>query len=144
MSTCKILCVCYGNSDRSPVMAAILTEFLKKSADKVICDSAGISESIAIGTSPLTFAITAANRIGLDLTAHRRRHTSTLNLKDYDLLVCASDDVAALVIQQGADLKKVYNAQVANPWPCQFQEDYDTCFSIILSAMYRVVTRYFP
>ena len=125
-------------------MAAVLSNFLREAVPEVICESAGVAESAASGASPSPFAITAARRIGLNITGHRKRHTASLNLKEYDLIICASDGVAAQVIEGGADIKKVYNAQVPNPWPCQFQEDYDICFSLVLSAMYRVVTRYFP
>lgn len=144
MAIKKILCVCIGNSDRSPVMAAVLGMFLKSAGHTdVICESAGVGEHAEKGGCAAAFAITAAKRIGLDITDHRKRRITALNLKNYDLIICASDEIAGQVIQSGADMKKVYNVQVTNPWPCQFQEDYDPTFSQVLAAMYRVVTRYF-
>lgn len=139
----KVLCVCIGNSDRSPVMAAVLEMFLEHTCHEVTCESAGVGESAVKGGPATPFAVAAAQRIGLDLTGHQRRHIASFNLADYDLIICASDEIAALVIQAGAEMKKVHNAQVTNPWPCQFQEDYDGTFQQILAAMYRVVARYF-
>ena len=144
MAINKILCVCIGNGDRSPVMAAVLGMFLKNAGhNEVVCESAGVGESAANGGCAAPFAVAAAKRIGLDITGHCKRRTTSLNLKDYDLIIVASDEIAGQVIQAGADMKKVYNVQVTNPWPCQFQEDYDPTFSQVLAAMYRVVTRYF-
>ena len=138
----KILCVCLGNSDRSPVMAAVLEMFLKNAGRDVTCESAGVEKSAMSGSAG-KYGITAAKRIGLDISGHQRRHVSALNLDDYDLFICASDEIAGKLIEAGVDMKKVYNAQVTNPWPVQFQEDYDLTMANILTAMYRVVTRYF-
>lgn len=143
MATKKILCVCIGNSDRSPVMAAVLNMFLKNAGHDVIVDSAGISENARNGGSAAKFAIAASKRIGLDITRHQRKQTTMLHLEDFDLIITASDEIAGQVIKEGADMFKVYNAQISNPWPCQFQEDYDPTFGAIMVAMYRVMTRYF-
>ncbi|MCI0615059.1 hypothetical protein L0244_18870 [bacterium] len=124
-------------------MAAILGFFLNSTEHALFCESAGIGESAMKGGSGASFAVTAAKRIGLDISGHRRRHVDSLDLSEYDLVVTASDEIAGVMIEKGVEMKKIYNAQVSNPWPVQFQEDYDTTFSAILLAMYRVVTRYF-
>jgi len=139
----KVLCVCIGNSDRSPVMAAVLGMLLKNAGHDVICESAGISEN-ARGGKAAQHGTAAAKKIGLDLSGHSRRHIGALDLTSYDLFICASDEIAGAVIEAGADMKKIYNANITNPWPVQFQEDYDAqCMPAILSGMYRVVCRYF-
>lgn len=143
MAVQKVLCVCIGNGDRSPNMAAVLGMFLKNAGHEVVCESAGVGENAAKGGAATPFAVVAAKRIGIDLSDHNKRRITSLNLADYDLIVCASDEIAGQVIQAGADMKKVYNAQITNPWPCQFQVDYDGTFEQVLSAMYRVVARYF-
>ena len=87
----------------------------------------------------------AASRIGLDISNHQRRHISAVDLSSYDLIICASDEIAGAVIEAGANMGNVYNAQIANPWPVQFQEDYDQqTMPAILTAMYRIMCRYFP
>lgn len=143
MAAGKVLCVCIGNSDRSPVMAAVLQLFLRNGGHDVICESAGVGENAAKGGGATPFAVAAAKRIGLDISGHTKRHISSLDLTHYLLIVCASDEIAAQVIKAGGDMGKVYNAQITNPWPCKFQVDYDGTFEQSLSAMYRVVARYF-
>lgn len=139
----KILCVCIGNSDRSPVMAAVLGMFLKNAGHEVTCESAGIGENAAKGGCAAEFAVVAAKRIGLDISGHCKRRITSLDLAEYDLIVVASDAIAVDVMKAGGDLKKIYNAQITNPWPCQFQEDYDGTVAQVLTAMYRVVAHYF-
>ena len=139
----KVLCVCLGNSDRSPVMAGVLGLMLRSTSPDVACESAGTAESARTGTAA-KFGLAAAKKLGLDLSGHKRRHVDTLNLKSYDLIVCASDEIAGAIIQAGAEMGKVYNAQIPNPWPVQFQEDFDAqTMPLILAGMYRVITRYF-
>lgn len=143
MNIRRILCVCIGNSDRSPAMAAVLGMYLQNADHDVVCESAGISENASKGGCAAPFAITATERIGLEISDHNKRRITDLNLADYDLIVCASDEIAGKVVEAGGDMKKIYNAQITNPWPVQFQEDYDTTFQQILASMYRVVVRYF-
>lgn len=140
MAVKKVLCVCIGNGDRSPMMAEVLEKFVGR--DRVVCDSAGIGASAKKGGAA-KFAVEAARRIGLDLSRHVRKHIDRCKLTEYDLIVCASDEIAAKVIEAGADMSLVYNAQITNPWPVQFQEDYDGTVAQILGAMYRVICRYF-
>lgn len=139
----RILCVCIGNSDRSPVMAKVLEMFLRNVGHQVICESAGVGENAGKGGGAAPFAVRAAKRIGLDLSGHKKQRITSLDLNSYDLIICANDEIAAQVMQAGGEMKKIYNAQITNPWPCQFQEDYDRTAEAIMSAMYRVVTRYF-
>jgi protein-tyrosine-phosphatase len=110
----KILCVCIGNSDRSPVMAAVLQMFLTNAGDDVSCGSAGIGENAAKGGPPAPFAVEACRRIGIDIASHNKLRITSLNLADYDLIVCANDEIAGQVIQAGGDMKKIYNAQITN------------------------------
>lgn len=141
---CKILCVCRGNADRSPAMAAILDLFLTRAGANVICDSAGLTENAANGGPAPQHVVTAGRRIGIDLSRHRRKHISSLPLSSYDLIITVDDDVAAAVVKAGVLPEMIYNANIPNPWPVQFQEDYDQTFGLILATMYRVVSRYYP
>ena len=142
MAQKSVLFLCIGNGDRSPVMAAVFGMFARKAGLDVNCESAGIEASATKGTAA-KFGIVAAKRIGLDISDHMRRHISAVNLKNYDLIVCASDEIAGTAIAAGADMKKVYNVQITNPWPVQFQEDFDNCcMPAILVAMYKVVRLY--
>lgn len=155
----KVLCVCKGNGDRSPFMAAVLQmywdesfklvgqmseEKIKQSLEEnVLFESAGILEIADKGGSASSFMIKAAKRIGIDLSSHKRRWVNSLHFKDYDLFVCVDEEVAAYVIGLGVDIKKVCNAQVPNPWPSQFQRDHDDTAGRIMDRMFHVITRYF-
>jgi len=140
----RVLCVCYGNSDRSPAMEAILRMFLKVRHPDVVVDSAGAGETAAKGGQASIFAAIACNLIGLDLIHHNRRRTTSLDMESYDLIICADDMVVALLLQQGVSVEKIYNANIpSGQWPFKFQEDYNRSFERILPAMFTVVTRYF-
>lgn len=125
-------------------MAAVLGMYLKNAGHDIVCESAGIGENAAKGGPASLPAAVAARRIGLNIYGglHNKRHISQVNLEDYDLIVCAGDEIAGKVIEAGVGMDKIYNAQITNPWPVQFQEDYDKTFEQILAAMYRVVVRY--
>ncbi len=140
----KVLCVCIGNNDRSPVMAAILGLLVKGTQFKDISiESAGIGEGAGSGTPIGEFGVKAMARLGIDISNHVKRRTTNLDLTQYDLIVCATDEIATELIKQGADMKKMYNAMIPNPWPCQFQEDYDMItMPAILASMYRLIARY--
>lgn len=144
----RVLCVCVGNSDRSPVMAAVLNMFLNNSGLNVYVESAGADECAKKGGSCTEAASFAASRIGLDLSGHERRYIGDIEesrLSEYDLFVVVSDEVAAKVLGRiGFERKEdVYNVNIQNPWPNTDQRTHDETFRKILVAMYDVITLYF-
>ena len=142
----RVWCICKGNEDRSPMMAAVLQMYLKQGFIKghVLCESAGILEIADKGGGASPLMIKAAKRIGIDLSSHKSRWVNSLDINDCDLFVCADNDVAAyLIMKLGVDRKKVCNAQISNAWPSSFQRDLDDTAEGIMAAMFRVVTRYF-
>lgn len=142
----RILCICKGNSDRSPMMAAVLQMYLDNTIlpeGEVQCESAGILEIADKGGGASPLMVKAARRIGIDISSHKKRWVDSLNINNYDLFVCAENDVAAHMIKLGADIKKICNAQISNAWPSSFQRDLDDTAERIMGAMFRVVTRYF-
>ncbi|MEK7463615.1 MAG: hypothetical protein AAB610_00630 [Patescibacteria group bacterium] len=141
----KVLCVCIGNSDRSPVMAAVLGMLLENAGHQVIVESAGVGESAAKGGPAAEFGVAAAKLIGLDISCHnRRRVTVQGDFANYDLIVCATDTLAGEVMSMGVPLSKICNARISNPWPVHFAQDYEETMMAIMGSMYRVVARYFP
>ncbi len=148
MNPSKVLCVCVGNSDRSPLMARVLELYLRNAGiPDLTVESAGTHEVASYGGHASSFMIKAARRIGIDLSGHRKRQVTQAMLEQgqYDLFVVVDSQVAEqlLVVAGFGDLPKVCNAEVVSPWPSQFQEDYDATAGRILATMYRVVVRYF-
>jgi protein-tyrosine-phosphatase len=147
----RILCLCIGNGDRSPVMAAFLALFLKNGGYEVDVESAGVAvQDEMVGLPHAKEGALAAGRIGLDLSQGRRRRAQDLKLEDYDLFVVAGDSVGAdldvIGKAQGLELlksKKIHNADIPNPWPIIKQEVYDEKTILrIIPEMYNVI-RYF-
>lgn len=141
----KVLCVCFGNSDRSPAMEAVLRMFLDGTPyGGVVIESAGVSQEAESGGVASTYAIRACLLIGINITGHKKRWTKSLDLASYDLIICADDYVTALLLEQGADKNRIYNASISNgQWPFKFDEDYMATFQQILGAMFKVTSRYF-
>jgi len=126
-------------------MAAVLHMYLTSAGyTDVIVESAGVGDYAKTGGKPAPFGVAAAKFLGLHIGGHTRRHVETLKLDDYDLFVCAADDVARELLKFCGDRSRMFNANVANPFPVQFQQDYEPCMIAILGGMYRVVARYFP
>ncbi len=136
----KILCVCKGNSDRSPFMAAVLKMYL---GENIICESAGILKITKKGGNASHFMVLAAKRINIDLSGHDKKWVDDVINNDYDLIVCVDEATSDYVMKLGVDRRKVYNAQIFNRWPSQFQSDYDDLAGLILQKMYEVIVRYF-
>lgn len=141
----KVLCVCKGNGDRSPMMAAVLRMYLGQALKgDIVCESAGILEVADKGGKASILMMEAAKRIGIDLSEHERRWVNRLDISNYDLFVCVDDEVAAyLIIELGVDIKRVCNVQISNAWPSQFQRDLDDTAERIMGVIFRVITRYF-
>ena len=141
----RVLCVCIGNGDRSPVMQAVLGMFLDNAGFVVQVDSAGIEKS-AIRGCVAEFGVFAAKRIGLDIAGQLRRHITDVDLESYDLIVTASDDIAGVLMKDyNVPTSKMHNAAVTNPWVLHHQERYDEMtMPGILVEMYNVVRFYFP
>jgi protein-tyrosine-phosphatase len=124
-------------------MAAVLDFFLSNTKHEVVCESAGVGEGASRRGPASEFAIVAAKRLGLDLSKHRQRNILQVSMRKYDMIICVDGRVATRLMQDGVSAEKIYDAQITNPWPCHFQEDYDETFNQILIKMYRVVIRYF-
>lgn len=142
----KVLCVCSGNKDRSPMMDAVLQMYLDNAVlpgGEVHCESAGIMEINQEGGCASSSFVIAARRIGLDLRHHERRWVNSLDIDNYDLFVCSDKEVAAYMLALGVDEEKVHNADVKHHWPSNFQRDTDDTVERIMAAMFRVVTRFF-
>jgi protein-tyrosine-phosphatase len=139
----KVLCVCYGNKDRSPLMAGVLQMLLDNAGHDVTVGSAGVAEFTKNGGSASEQVVLSGKRIGIDLSDHNKRWIGDLNLGEYDFVVCADIMTADAIFGTKVSEDRIFNANIPNPWPSRDQRDHDEVAELIMSRMYRVVARYF-
>jgi tRNAThr (cytosine32-N3)-methyltransferase len=97
----KILCVCTGNTCRSPMLAALLRAELPRTHPQQTweVESAGTAAGDGMPASPEAVACMA--EIGLDISGHRSRHVDTLDLASFDRVLCMTSAHAASVRSRG-------------------------------------------
>lgn len=142
----KVLCVCVGNTDRSPVMAAVLEMYLRNAGyQDVTVESAGTHKEVTSKQGPAgKYAIPAAKRLGLDISGHRTRYVGAVDLSQYHLVIAADNTVAeTLFSDHGVDRSQIHNVMILNPWPCHFAEQYEGTMEQIVVMMYRIMRLYF-
>lgn len=82
----KILCVCYGNTCRSPMFQALLSQELKSRGVEAVVESAGLIAKVGFPANEK--AIICMKERGLDITNHKSRRVSDLDLPTYDNVFC--------------------------------------------------------
>ncbi len=82
----KILCVCYGNTCRSPMLQVLLARELKNRGVEVVVESAGLIAKVGFPANEK--AIICMKERGLDITNHKSRGVSDLDLPTYDNVFC--------------------------------------------------------
>ena len=134
----RILCVCRGNTCRSPMLEALVrlaiaTElgrnYYARNTDlgyrlgRVTVESAGTYVDVTADclNSPANeHAVTCMSERGIDITSHRSRPVSVLRINDFDLIVCMGDAEVEFVTNlrpRGAVmLANATNGGVPNPW----------------------------
>jgi protein-tyrosine-phosphatase len=89
----KALCVCFGNTCRSPMMQVLLQQQL---GQQVRVESAGIREGCA-GQSANEHSVLCMSERGIDLTGHQSRWVGDLDLSEYSHIVCVGEPEAQVV-----------------------------------------------
>jgi protein-tyrosine phosphatase len=94
----RILIVCTGNTCRSPLVEAIIADYLERSAlkDKVIVSSGGISAQS--GKPAHQYATQIAHELGLSLEGHTTRQVDRHLLDKSDLVLCVTDAHKSLLL----------------------------------------------
>jgi protein-tyrosine phosphatase len=110
-ATRRVLFVCAGNTCRSPMAAAMAQELLGVA---VHVESAGTSADD--GASATKDAVRAMKERGLDISGHRSRSFSALNLRDFDLLVALTPAIAQDVRHHRADGSRVATLDIPDPY----------------------------
>lgn len=84
----RILCVCFGNSCRSPMLQVLLQAALQKQRrGDVLVESAGVDEVASTHQPASEHAIACMDERGLELRNHRSRRVSEIALTGYDLIL---------------------------------------------------------
>ncbi len=108
----KVLCVCTGNTCRSPMLSALLcAQFAKHGRTGIEVGSAGTG---AVADDPASNgAIGAMRRRGLSLDSHRSRGVQSLDVGAFDRVLCMSSNHAAYMRSLGVPAAKleVVNAE---------------------------------
>lgn len=124
----SILCVCKGNSCRSPILEALIKKMMRDllqydEKKKIIVESAGTYEGVIkahLNTPASEHAIACMAERGLDISDHRSRPISSIDINNFDLIICMSSDelefVAKLHPRGAIILANAMNGGVANPW----------------------------
>lgn len=85
----RVLCVCTGNTCRSPMAAALLQQEADRSGLPVAAESAGLA---AFAGDPATeHAVHVMAECGVDLGAHRARPLTSCLLDESDYIICMSE-----------------------------------------------------
>lgn len=134
----KILCVCHGNTCRSPMFVGLLLQVLAEQGKRNIeVESAGMLRETA-GMPANPHAIEAMRDRGIDITAHQARWIGTLDLAAYDRLLCVEPEQVDVLGSLGAPRERIEvlneaNGGIPNPYGKDL-ETYKTCSTIIRLA----------
>lgn len=137
----NILCVCTGNTCRSPMLAALLARaFAQRGRADVQVASAGTGA--ADGEPASAGARAAMARRGIDLGGHASRHLAGVALDRIDLVLCMSSAHAAAVRARGMPAQgiRVVNAEgggVPDPFGGD-EDDYETCACVLAGEAERI------
>lgn len=133
----NILCVCTGNTCRSPMLATLIAR-AAVAAGRSDVQVASAGTGAADGESASDGARAAMARRGLDLALHRSRRLGPALLADVDLVLCMSSSHAAAVRAHGMPARaiQVVNAEgggVPDPFGGD-DDEYEACARVLEHA----------
>jgi protein-tyrosine-phosphatase len=102
----KILCVCTGNTCRSPMLMTLLRGLVaQRGLDHVQIDSAGTGAGE--GEPATSQAIATMTGFGLTLNGHRSRHVTNIDVASYDRVLCMTSSHAAFIRSLGVPATRI-------------------------------------
>jgi protein-tyrosine-phosphatase len=130
----NLLCVCTGNTCRSPMLMTLLRGLVaSRGLEQVRVESAGTGASPGEPASAQAVATMAG--FGLDLRAHRSRHVQDVAIATFDRVLCMTSSHAAFVRSLGVPAARisVVNAEhggVPDPYGGT-AADYELCARVL-------------
>ena len=143
----NILCLCIGNKDRSPIVAAFLRQMLANKGldiNQFTIDTAGVNITAREGKPAPELAVKAAKVFGLDISGHRQRYIGDIDLGFYKLAIVADFTTQVELMKLGFS-GEVINLNLEgrnNAWMSQDQRKVDEMVLSIMTAVARDVIQY--
>ncbi|NCX12813.1 MAG: low molecular weight phosphotyrosine protein phosphatase [Betaproteobacteria bacterium] len=107
MST-RVLFVCMGNICRSPMAEGVFRQMVRQAGlDEVVSMESAGTHAFHAGESADKRAIAAAQKRGVDITAHRARSVDVNSFDQYDLILAMDWDNLSFLQQKSA--KKIHH-----------------------------------
>ena len=143
----NILCLCIGNKDRSPIVAAFLRQMLANKGldiNQFTIDTAGVNITTREGKPAPELAVKAAKIFGLDISKHRQRYIGDIDLGFYKLAIVA-DFMTQVELMKLGFSGEVINLNLEgrnNAWMSQDPRKVDDMVLSIMTAVARDVIQY--
>ena len=149
----KIMFICTGNICRSAMAEAMLKKMLQESKkENIEVYSSGLSADN--GDIPTQNAIDVMKEYGIDLKNHRAVNTNYSNIKEMDLILCATLSHKLFVIRLYPELKDkiftlkeyveqkddIYGIDIKDPWGYNI-ETYRECAKEIEIALKKLIEK---
>lgn len=135
----RILCVCLGNTCRSPMAQGVIEAMAQAAGLAVEVDSAGTAPR-QVGVPPDPRGLRAAGARGYDTAAQRSRRVATGDFHAFDLIVAMdAANLAALKALRPAGARariRLFDPEgrdIPDPWHGT-QADYDHALDLIEAA----------
>lgn len=146
----KIMFICTGNICRSAMAHAMLEKIAKEQNKNVQAYSCGIYAEN--GDIPTNEAIETMNEYGINLRNHRATNIRSSNIKDMDVILCATTSHKNSVINMYPELKeKVFTIKeyagypqndldIKDPWGYGI-EVYKSCAKEIKECLNKIIEK---
>ncbi|MGH2830519.1 MAG: low molecular weight phosphatase family protein [Actinomycetota bacterium] len=112
----KVLIVCGGNTCRSPMAAAMLTELLDSAAH---IESAGVDADEGRPAQPNAISVMAER--GLDISAHVSRDMDSVGTKKFDVVIAMEPAVAHRLESYQLEASRIEVLNIEDPFGRRIQ-----------------------
>lgn len=140
----KVLYVCTGNTCRSPMAEGIFNKLAKEYGLDIVAESAGLNTRDGLPASEN--AIKACAEIDIDISNHKSRYFSKINLDEYSRFITMSFDHTNLLIEMGVPhnmIEVLSGSDHGVPDPYGFGMGiYRSCRDIIKRSIEKSIKKY--